>query len=42
MDTTATALCKENDLPIMVFSMKDPENIVRAITEKDFGTIVHN
>ena len=42
MDTTATALCKENDLPIMVFSMKDPENIVRAITEKDYGTIVHN
>ncbi|MBQ5320459.1 MAG: UMP kinase [Oscillospiraceae bacterium] len=42
MDTTATALCKENDLPIMVFSMKDPANIVRAITEKDFGTIVHN
>lgn len=42
MDTTATALCKENNLPIMVFSMKDPENIVRAITEKDFGTIVHN
>lgn len=42
MDTTATALCKDNDLPILVFSMKDPQNIVKAITEKDFGTIVHN
>ena len=40
MDTTATALCKENNIPILVFSLEDPDNIVRAFKGEDIGTIV--
>lgn len=42
MDSTAATLCKDNNLPILVFDMNDPENIVRAVTEDNIGTLVHN
>lgn len=42
MDSTAATLCKDNNLPILVFNMNDPENIVRAVTEDNIGTLVHN
>lgn len=31
MDSTAATLCKDNQIPILVFNLNDPENIVRAI-----------
>ncbi|MBR3058492.1 MAG: UMP kinase [Clostridiales bacterium] len=40
MDATAAALCRDNHTKIMVFSMEDPENIVRVILGEDIGTIV--
>lgn len=40
MDSTATSLCMDNSIPIMVFSLEDPENIVRAVMGEDIGTIV--
>ena len=40
MDSTAAALCKDNNLPILVFNLDDPENIVRAINGENVGTIV--
>lgn len=40
MDQTAISLCQENSLPILVFNMKDPANIVRAIAGEKLGTIV--
>ena len=42
MDSTATALCKDNELPIIVFSIDDPENIYRAVCGENIGTIVNN
>jgi uridylate kinase len=42
MDSTAATLCKDNNLPILVFNMNDPQNIVRAVTEDNIGTLVHN
>ncbi len=42
MDSTAATLCKDNNLPILVFDMNDPKNIVRAVTEDNIGTLVHN
>ena len=42
MDSTAAAMCRDNGMPILVFSMKDPENIVRALCGDDIGTIVTN
>ena len=40
MDSTATALCKDNNIPLQVFGIADPENIVRAVKGERVGTIV--
>ena len=40
MDSTATALCKDNNIPLQVFAIKDPENIVRVIKGEKIGTVV--
>ncbi|MGK7944031.1 MAG: UMP kinase [Microcystaceae cyanobacterium] len=40
MDGTAIALCKENNIPIMVFDLSVPGNILRAIKGEPVGTIV--
>jgi len=41
MDTTAISLCMDNNLPILVFSLKEPGNIRRAVMGENIGTIVH-
>ncbi|MGM0575511.1 MAG: UMP kinase [Myxococcota bacterium] len=41
MDSTAITLCAENDLPILVFDMTSPGNIVRAVRGEPLGTLVH-
>ena len=40
MDATAAALCRDNMTRILVFSMEDPENIVRIIQGEKIGTLV--
>ena len=40
MDTTATSLSMDNHIPILVFALKDPENIYRAVTGEQIGTLV--
>ena len=40
IDATATAFCMEHDIPILVFGLSDPENILRAIVGDHLGTIV--
>lgn len=40
MDTTATSLSMDNHMPIVVFALKDPENILRVIKGEEVGTIV--
>ena len=42
MDSTASALCKDNNMPILVFSIEDPENIYRAVCGENVGTVVTN
>ncbi len=41
MDLTATALCKENNLPIVVFDMDTPGNLIKVLTEDGVGTTVY-
>lgn len=42
MDGAALALCMENDLPIVVFNVQEPDNIIRAaLGEGVVGTLVH-
>ncbi len=41
MDTTAISMCKENDLPIIVFSLKEKGNIKKAVMGQKVGTRVY-
>lgn len=41
MDLTATALCKENGLPIVVFDMDTPGNLAKVIAGEPIGTLVY-
>ena len=40
MDSTATSLSMDNHIPVLVFALKDPENIIRAVEGEKIGTIV--
>lgn len=40
MDSTAASLCMDNHIPILVFSIDQPENIIRAVCGEPIGTIV--
>ena len=42
MDSTATSLCLDNNIPIHVFGLDDAYNIIRAITGEKIGTLVTN
>ena len=42
MDMTAFTLCKENDLPIIVFDMDTPGNLKKVMDGDQVGTIVRN
>ena len=41
MDLTATALCKENGLPIVVFDMDTPGNLAKVLAGENIGTLVY-
>ena len=40
MDMTAASFCQDRGIPWLVFSMEDPENIVRAVCGEKIGTLV--
>ncbi|MGG7057637.1 UMP kinase [Clostridium nigeriense] len=40
MDSTATSLCMDNNIPILVFGLEEPGNIKRAISGEKIGTLV--
>jgi uridylate kinase len=40
MDAAAVSLCRDNNMPMMVFSMKEPGNIVRVIQGEPLGSLV--
>ena len=42
MDSTATSLCMDNDIPILVFGLDEPCNIIKAVTGEEIGTLVSN
>ena len=41
MDSTAASLCKDNDIPIIVFGLDNPENIVKVVSGENIGTIIN-
>ena len=42
MDSTATSLCMDNKIPIKVFSLDEPENILKVIYGEKIGTYIHS
>lgn len=42
MDSTATSLSMDNKIPVLLFALKDPQNILRAIMGEKIGTVVEN
>lgn len=40
MDSAAIAICRDNNIPLVVFALEDPENIVRVVNGEKIGTIV--
>ncbi len=42
MDSPATALCMENNIPLIVFALNEDHGIVRAVQGEQLGTYVHN
>ena len=42
MDLTATCMCKENNLPIVVFDMDTIGNLKKVMLGEEIGTLVHN
>ncbi len=41
MDLTAVSLCQENNLPMVVFKMDDPDNLLRLVSGENVGTVIH-
>ena len=41
MDSTAFSICKDNKIPLIVFAMNDPENIIKAVRGENIGTFVN-
>ena len=42
MDSTATSLSMDNKIPVLLFALKDPQNILRVVMGERIGTIVEN
>lgn len=40
MDSTASSMCRDNNIPVLVFNLGRPENIVDAILGKEVGTLI--
>jgi len=42
MDASAVALCRENDIPIVVFNIREPGNLAKVLNGDGTATIVRN
>jgi uridylate kinase len=42
MDSTAFTMCRDNNMPMIVFDMNKPGNLIKLIEGKTIGTLVHN
>jgi uridylate kinase len=42
MDLTAVSLCQENNLPMVVFNMDKPGNLLRVVKGETVGTVIHD
>jgi uridylate kinase len=41
MDATSIAMCRDNRLPILVFNLNPPGNMLRVSKQEHVGTLIH-
>ena len=41
MDSTAASMCRDNKIDVIVFSIRDPENLIKVINGEHLGTVAH-
>ena len=41
MDATSVVMCRDNDMPLVVFNMTKPDEIVRAVFDDGVSTVIH-
>lgn len=41
MDSTAISFCMDNNLPIIVFSIDDEDNIIKVVSGEQLGTVIN-
>jgi uridylate kinase len=42
MDSTALSLCMDNNIPVVVFGIDDPDNIIKVLNGSNIGTVIQN
>ena len=42
MDATAATMCMENNVPVLAFSLAEPDAIIRAVCGESLGTVISN
>jgi uridylate kinase len=42
MDSTALSLCMDNNIPLIVFDLRDPGNILKVLNGEDIGTTLYS
>lgn len=40
MDSTSISLCRDNNIPLIIFGISDPDNIIKVVKGENIGTIV--
>lgn len=40
MDSTALSLCMDNNIPVLVFGLDDPDNIIKVVMGENIGTVI--
>ncbi len=42
MDSTAAAMCMDNDVPVLCFALSEKDSIIRAVAGENIGTLIKN
>lgn len=42
MDATSIVMCRDNEMPLLVFDMTKPDEIIRAVFDEAVGTVIHS
>lgn len=41
IDSTAASLCRDNQIPVVIFALRNAEDLIKAVTGENIGTVIH-